>query len=537
MSLNPSPALAALLSFFLPGLGQIYAGSLRKGVLWALPMLLFILSIVWLLIGPKIGIVGLITNPQTRVAILVLNLAFFLYHVAAMVDAYSMAKIERYRGFGRSSSVAPIALAAFVALTMVLHGVPEVVLLDVDSFLKHFPGIGGVTSSFTPRPTGTLAPTPFVTPSPDTTATPGGSSEPTPEPTPSGPPGPTPTPIPCPQVDYSGWAPAADGRLNILLSGSDSRSDAGASDNGIRTDSMMLLSIDIASCKTALFSFPRNLGCDNRYPTWFHIPLENGQDYPAGNCLNALWRAAASDPTHFPTPPDVPADQPYQQTSDCQSHFDCLRAWRALTFTIQNFANQQIDGVISVNLKGFVALINALPNNGVWIDVPQPGLQDLPTPCPTQADPNHMCGYYNSQEQLMPVNFEPGCQFLKGEDALAFARSRHQDDDYERARRQQIFLQQVRKQLDPLALFQNMNSLLAAAEQNLFMTFAQTDFQYLAQIASHVDADRLYRYDFAPPRLTAVGSMDGMAAKMSNIFSEPEPVPDNQNQDPCPPKN
>jgi hypothetical protein len=137
----------------------------------------------------------------------------------------------------------------------------------------------------------------------------------------------------------------------------------------------------------------------------------------------------------------------------------------------------------------------------------------------------------------MPVNFAPGCQFLDPEEALAFARSRHQDDDYERARRQQIFLQQVRKQLDPLSLLGNINDLLTAAEQNLFMTFQQSDFQYLAQIASHVDADRLYRYDFAPSRMNDVGSMDGMAAKISNIFSEPEPVPDNQNQDPCPPKN
>jgi len=300
---------------------------------------------------------------------------------------------------------------------------------------------------------------------------------------------------------------------------------------------MMLMSIDIASCKTALFSFPRNMGCDNRYPTWFEIPLENGQVYPPGNCLNALWRSAATDPNHFPTPPDVPADQAYQQTSDCQSHFDCLRAWRALTFAIQSFANQQIDGVISVNLKGFVSLINALPGQGVWIDVPNPGLQDLPTPCPTQTDPNHKCGYYNSQEQLMPIDLSPGCQFLKGEYALAFARSRHQDDDYQRARRQQIFLQQVRKQLDPLTLLANINDLLGAAQQNLFMTFSQDDFPYLAQIASHVDADRLYREDFAPPRLTAVGSMDGMAAKISEIFQEPEPQPDNNNEDPCPPKN
>ena len=89
MSLNPSPAIAALLSFFFPGVGQIYAGDLRKGVLCALPKIVFVLAIIWLLIGPKMGLVGLVTNPQTRVAILVLNVAFFLYHVAAMVDAYS----------------------------------------------------------------------------------------------------------------------------------------------------------------------------------------------------------------------------------------------------------------------------------------------------------------------------------------------------------------------------------------------------------------------------------------------------------------
>ncbi|MDL2334594.1 MAG: LCP family protein [Chloroflexota bacterium] len=528
MSLNPSPTLAALLSFLFPGLGQIYAGSIRRGVLWALPMLLFILSIVWLMIGPKIAIANLVFNPQTRVAILVLNLAFFLYHVAAMVDAYSQAKTERYRGFSRTSSTAPIALAALVAFTMVLHGVPEVIGFDANN-AANIIGVGhpDVLTSFTPRPTGSIPPTPLVTPSPDNTATPGSSGEPTPEPTPSGPVGPTPTPLPCPQADYTGWAPAADGRLNILLSGSDSRSDEGASTTSIRTDSMMLLSVDIATCKTALFSFPRNMGCDTRYPTWFHIALENGQDYP--DCLNYLWRSAAASPANFPGSDGIGAE--------CQAQFDCERGWRALTGAIQNFANQQIDGVISVNLKGFVALVDALPGNGVWIDVPKPGLQDLPTPCPTQQDPNHQCGYYNSQEQLMPVNFDPGCQFLNPEEALAFARSRHQDDDYQRARRQQIFLQQVRKQLDPLSLLTNINSLLTAAEQNLFMTFQQTDFSYLAQIASHVDADRLYRYDFAPARLAEVGSMDGMAAKISNIFSEPEPVPDNQNQDPCPPKS
>jgi hypothetical protein len=95
----------------------------------------------------------------------------------------------------------------------------------------------------------------------------------------------------------------------------------------------------------------------------------------------------------------------------------------------------------------------------------------------------------------------------------------------------------VRKQLDPMAMLGSLGDLLSAAEQNLFMSFQQSDFQYLAQVASHVDADRLYRYDFAPNHLAVLGSMDGMAAKISNIFSEPQPLPEDPNGPPCPPKN
>jgi LCP family protein required for cell wall assembly len=273
----------------------------------------------------------------------------------------------------------------------------------------------------------------------------------------------------------------------------------------------MLLSIEIVTCKAALFSFPRNMNCAVGYPDWFHIVLENGQDYP--DCLNYLWRSAAANPNNYPGSESI--------GPECQAQFDCERGWRALTGAIQNFANQRIDGVVAVNLKGFVALVEALPGHGVWIDVPYARHDDV---------------YHDSQQRPIVVDFKPGCQFLDGEEALAFARSRHQDSDYERARRQQIFLQQVRKQLDPLALLGSLDSLLLAAQENLFMSFEQSDFQYLAQIASHVDADRLYRYDFAPGQLNDFNNMDDMAAKIYNIFSEPEPEPDTNNEDPCPPR-
>jgi LCP family protein required for cell wall assembly len=309
---------------------------------------------------------------------------------------------------------------------------------------------------------------------------------------------------------------AHDGRVNLLLVGSDSRSDEGVGEASLRTDSMMLLSIDIATCKSALFSFPRNLkesGGDSRYPTWFRIPLENGQNYPG--FLFGLWRDAATSPAAYPGSEGIGAE--------CQHQFDCVRGWRALTGAIQNMAGVQVDGVVAVNLKGFVDVVDNLPGGGIWIDVPSPLRDD---------------NYFNSKQQKMRVNFQRGCQFMNGEEALAYARSRHQDSDYQRARRQQYVLQQVRKQLDPLALLPHIPALLQVAQANLFMTISDDDIPFLAQVGARVDADRMYRYDFAPARLTRLGSMQGLRDKVNSIFDEPEPKPTTRpNQEPCPPRD
>ena len=284
----------------------------------------------------------------------------------------------------------------------------------------------------------------------------------------------------------------------------------------LRTDSMLLLSVDIADCKAAIFSFPRNMtdvpaDSITRYPDWLYIPTESST--PFNGYLFGLWRDAAASPNQYPGSDGI--------GSECQQQFDCERGWRALTYAIQQMAGVNIDGVIAVNLKGFVDIVSNLPGSGVWLDIPDP-LQDD--------------AYYNSQQQLYPVDFKPGCQFLDPEDTLAYARSRHQDSDYQRERRQQFVLQSIRKQLDPIALLPHIPGLLQAAQANLFMTFSSDDFPYLAQVASRVDANRLYQYDFAPAHLVPLGSMAGMQAKVQNIFSEPEPAPQQQDQNNnCPP--
>ncbi|WP_458405658.1 hypothetical protein [Methanobrevibacter sp.] len=66
--------LAAILSFFIPGLGQAYAGDIKKGVIF------FVIAVVLALITTFV-IQGIVMT--------IVNLAFSIY---AAYDAYQMAK-------------------------------------------------------------------------------------------------------------------------------------------------------------------------------------------------------------------------------------------------------------------------------------------------------------------------------------------------------------------------------------------------------------------------------------------------------------
>lgn len=556
MSSNPSPVVAAFLSFIFPGAGQVYAGETRKGLIWAIPMFVFVIAVLWIVFAGPTAIAGLISSAPRRLALLTLNAAFFLYHLAAMIDAYAVAQRERSRSFGAgASAAAPILLALLASLTIVIHGVPEAAAVTgFEQMCKIFrcdgQGPGPVLPSFgvsslpptSPTPIPSASPTPIPTPSAGSSGTPGPSGTPDRETPP--PPRTPPPPVNIP--DWPGWA--QDNRLNILVVGTDSRSDTGVDDNSLRTDTMLLMSIDIQAGKAAMFSFPRNMctpaivgscgsvGTDSRYPDWLRIPLpaESAAAYPNGifpDMLNALWRRAAERP-------EFPGSEGVGQ--ECAQQYECTRAWRALVGTIQEMTAVQIDGIVSVNLKGFVAVVDKLPPTcpprdvraaltnadcygGVWIDVPQ-----------ALSDEN----YYTSTQQRIQLEIKAGCQFFDGEMALAYSRSREESSDYDRARRQQYVLTQVRKQLDPLGLLPQIPALLQVAQENLYLTFSDTDIPYLAEAASRIDADRIYRYDFAPNKVTALGSMQGIRDKVNNIFSEPEPEPDTKpNQEPCPPRN
>src|SRR5687768_17399512 len=97
MNSLPSPALAAALSFLFPGLGQVYAGAVRRGILLAIPFVIFVVGILLLLTGGSNRLINLFSRSETLVALLFVLAVLFFYHVSAVIDAYRLASVRRAR--------------------------------------------------------------------------------------------------------------------------------------------------------------------------------------------------------------------------------------------------------------------------------------------------------------------------------------------------------------------------------------------------------------------------------------------------------
>lgn len=480
MSSLPSPSVAALLSFLFPGAGQLYAGDARRGALWAIPTVILVLGVIYVL-ATGVDAVEVVANSQAVAALLVVNLAFFFYHLAATFDAYSLAQRERRLERINMPPSAPFVLAGLVVLALLLHGVPQVLGVVGNEYLQRF--LPGRTTEVIPTPSFAVS----ATGRPTGTRMPGAPASPITEPSdsPSAQPRTTPAPATAPATEppiSAEWA--EDGRLDMLLVGG----DAGPGRAGLRTDSMILLSVDIDSGRAALFGFPRNL-------TNFRLPPEVAGYYVDGRfpqLLNALFRTAQHHPEVFPGDDEE------------------IRGWRAVTGAIQEMAGVPVDGVLAVDLNGFAMLIDEL--GGLWVDVPSP-VSDY---------------RYHPEDGSEPItlNFKPGCREFDGSRALAYARTRHQDSDYRRMQRQQTVLLAMRRQYDPLELIDRIPHLIDLAGDHLFTTLAREDIPDLARIAARVDADSVIRVRFTPEVVAKLGGIDRIDGKVRKIFAESESEPE-----------
>lgn len=455
------PGIAALLSALIPGLGQARLGARRRGALIALPFVgLIVVGIVAAILDPK-GALNTILQSGVLVMFLVLVGALAIYHLAAIIDAFRLAlrlrgakdpRLSRGRALG-----SPLFIVAFAGV-IAFYGVIEFVGVRAYQasqaiFVDPSSGFEIPEASFAPRP----SPTPGASPTGPVVT----------------PPPPTATPVPGPQ-----WA--ADGRLNLLLIGS----DAGPGRWLARTDTMIVLSVDIASGRAALFGIPRNI---------INVPLppESAGAFKNGlfpQFLNALYVYATQHPKQFPG--------------------GDARGFRAVTGAVQELVGVPLDGAVVVNLNGFVDLVDAV--GGLWVDIPS-GVFDKHYPLPNGA------GY-------IQISIPAGCHKLSGVRALEYARSRHQDSDYGRMQRQQRVLVALARQLDPIALVARVPELLDVAQENLLITVPMDQIADMAVLAARVDRGDIQTIQFSPPKYPEflnAKSIQKIRDRVATVFDAP----------------
>jgi len=448
--------LAAGLSALIPGAGQWYAGARRRG-LWLIAAAVALatpaLVVVLLLFGPwevsSIGLAVDIVRPFFRNPALVLGLlaaivALLAFRAFAVIDAFLAARPSRWTGRGLAG--AALGMALILALAAWPHAWAGVQALALHDFL---------TTDFSADP-GQAATTTTTTAATTTTAPPGTTSSSA-----------APTTTTTMTTTTTTQPDPFDGaeRITIALLGG----DAGPDRTGIRTDTMIVVSVEVATGRTAMFSVPRN---QVQWPVPEDIPAYDAWEahrYP--EITNTIYAYGLAHPDLFPG--------------------GANSGGMAVRQILGHGLGLPIDYFAVVDLLGFIDLVDALGGIDIYVTKP---VYD-----PRQVWPDGT---------VVDVNIPVGQYHFDGRTALAYARVRHQDDDYHRMDRQRCVLEAAAAQADPFTLLRRLADILPVIEENLRTDIPVARFPDLIELLGKVDTGSIVSVRFVPyaPELAGTGT-------------------------------
>lgn len=142
--------------------------------------------------------------------------------------------------------------------------------------------------------------------------------------------------------------------------------------------------------------------------------------------------------------------------------------------TVENLFDVPVDYYVRLNFDAFVSIVDTL--DGVAIDVP------------------FAMDEQNSQREQGAIHLQKGLQTLNGEEALAYARSRKYDNDFERGKRQQEVLEAIIKKALSIRSVTKYRSVLENIGDNLTTNLSFSDmtaFHDYAFLSSGVTIDSL----------------------------------------------
>ncbi len=267
-------------------------------------------------------------------------------------------------------------------------------------------------------------------------------------------------------------------RVNILLLGGDSGESRDV-DLGVRTDTIMVASIDTQTGDTTIIQIPRNL---QRAQFASDSPL--APLYPNGysEMINSIWN-------------DVPLQHPevFEGKSDYPGA-------DALKWAVEGTTGLNIDYFMMLNIDGLAALIDAM--GGVTVNV------NFPIAKHGSIDGGD-CGF----DGFIP---EGPNQHLNGTDAMWYGRSRCNDahpagPDFGRMRRQSCLVNAIIDQADPGKMVIRYEELAQAAGDMITTDIPQEHLSAIVELATRVQKSHTVS------RISFVNGQNGFLSESPDI--------------------
>ncbi len=492
------PLVAALLSALIPGAGQLYARRPLRALAFFAPILAFV-GVVGYRVSSlgALGVAGLLIQPDVLRWLLVANVVVLAWRIASAVDAFALIDTPTDRSW------MPVTLT----LLLLAVAVPHLIGWSYGART-----IGALETVFVAAPTHTDTPairTP-VTTVPDTLPDPDVYDGPIqvkqrsprnyilrdgigdPDAVASR------IDIIAPASPIAPFVPFAErvdpDRLTILLVGG----DAGPGREGLRTDSMNVVSVDLETGQVAMFGLPRNfklVPLPRKFRTSF-VALEkrviekdmtdaDNDGYP-DTWIDTDGDGIPEEPEFVSCAcfPDM-LNKVYKNTRDWTRTYPNSPdpGLSALRDIVSNLLDLHIDYFVMVDMAGFVRAIDAIGGVDVLVQ-----------------EPYHVM--VSSPEEGKPkarVDVDPGMNHLSGPEALAYARWRIGSSDYDRMGRQRCIIRAAATQADTVTLIKAYPRLLDLIENYVTTDIPLTFLPDLVQIAGGIDYNDIATVGFVPP--------------------------------------
>lgn len=263
--------------------------------------------------------------------------------------------------------------------------------------------------------------------------------------------------------------PPVDGRYNIMLLGG----DAGPDREGLRPDSMSVVSIDASTGKAVTIGLPRDLD-----PVPFRETSPLHALYPDGYGYEDRCDVDVCQLNSIYTEVEVYKKDLYPNATKNKSE----PGIEAMRDALEGATGLTIQYYVLIDMQGFSDLVDAL--GGVDITV-------------TDRVP------IGGDEQLNGVAewIEPGLHHMDGYHAQWYARSRHGATDYDRMARQRQLQDAILKQVNPVNVVSKFEGIAQAGSQVMKTDIPQSMLGYFVDLGMKTRKLTVDQLELVPPTI------------------------------------